>query len=74
MQFTSLTETSSKDGLTIIWSKRGGDIFAQSHSKWLQTVVAYPDSILQTCTHYIASNRNSRKRLSQPCNKCISAL
>ncbi|KAF3639323.1 hypothetical protein FXO37_23998 [Capsicum annuum] len=35
-----------KKGLTMIWSKRGGDIFAQSHSKWLQTVVAYPDSIL----------------------------
>lgn len=46
MQFTSITETSSKDGLTIIWSKRGGDVFAQSHSKWLQTVAAYPDGIL----------------------------
>nr|XP_016515197.1 PREDICTED: MACPF domain-containing protein At1g14780-like [Nicotiana tabacum] len=46
MQFTSITETSSKDGLTIIWSKRGGDVFAPSHSKWLQSVAAYPDGIL----------------------------
>lgn len=46
MQFTSITETSSKDGLTILWSKRGGDIFSQSHSKWLQTVAADPDAIL----------------------------
>lgn len=35
-----------EQGLTIIWSKRGGDVFAQSHSKWLQTVAAYPDGIL----------------------------
>ncbi|XP_073157401.1 MACPF domain-containing protein At4g24290-like [Henckelia pumila] len=46
MQFTSITETSSKDGLTLIWSKRGGDIFAQSHSRWLQTMAANPEAIL----------------------------
>uniref|UniRef100_A0A5B6ZBZ1 MACPF domain-containing protein n=1 Tax=Davidia involucrata TaxID=16924 RepID=A0A5B6ZBZ1_DAVIN len=46
MQFTSITETSSKDGLTIIWSKRGGDVFSQSHSKWLQTVATNPEAIL----------------------------
>lgn len=46
MQLTSITETSSKDGLTIIWSKRGGDVFLQSHSKWLQTVSAKPEAIL----------------------------
>ncbi|XP_073046677.1 MACPF domain-containing protein At4g24290-like [Primulina eburnea] len=46
MQFTSITETSSKDGLTIIWSKRGGDMFAQSHSRWLQTMAANPEAIL----------------------------
>ncbi|VFQ64582.1 unnamed protein product [Cuscuta campestris] len=46
MQFTSITETSSKDGLTIIWSKRGGDVFAQSHMKWLQTLAANPEGIL----------------------------
>ncbi|KAL7177072.1 hypothetical protein ACSBR2_030408 [Camellia fascicularis] len=46
MQFTSITETSGKEGLTIIWSKRGGDVFSQSHSKWLQTVTANPEAIL----------------------------
>ncbi|KAL0382854.1 UNVERIFIED_CONTAM: MACPF domain-containing protein [Sesamum calycinum] len=46
MQFTSITETSSKDGLTLIWSKRGGDVFAQSHSRWLQTMAANPEAIL----------------------------
>ncbi|CAH9062582.1 unnamed protein product [Cuscuta epithymum] len=46
MQFTSITETSSKDGLTVIWSKRGGDLFAQSHLKWLQTLVANSEGIL----------------------------
>lgn len=46
MQITSITETSSKDGLTIIWSKRGGDMFAQSHSRWLQTMAANPEAIL----------------------------
>nr|GME11339.1 MACPF domain-containing protein At4g24290-like [Ipomoea batatas] len=46
MQFTSITETSSKDGLTIIWSKRGGDVFAQSHLKWLQTLTGNSEGIL----------------------------
>ncbi|KAK9288202.1 hypothetical protein L1049_016651 [Liquidambar formosana] len=46
MQLTSITETSSKDGLTITWSKRGGDVFLLSHSKWLQTVPAKPEAIL----------------------------
>ncbi|KAA8527872.1 hypothetical protein F0562_035259 [Nyssa sinensis] len=46
MQFTSITETSSKDGLTIIWSKRGGDVFSQSHSAWLQTMATNPEAIL----------------------------
>jgi hypothetical protein len=46
MQFTSITETSSKDGLTLIWSKRGGDVFSHSHSQWLQTVSANPEAIL----------------------------
>ncbi|XAR58187.1 hypothetical protein NMG60_11026600 [Bertholletia excelsa] len=45
-QFSSITETSSKDGLTIIWSKRGGYLFSHSHSKWLQTVSANPEAIL----------------------------
>ncbi|KAI4334860.1 hypothetical protein L6164_013568 [Bauhinia variegata] len=46
MQFTSISETSSKDGLTIICSKRGGDIFKHSHSNWLQTVPSNPEAIL----------------------------
>ncbi|KAL3641658.1 hypothetical protein CASFOL_012473 [Castilleja foliolosa] len=46
MQFTSITETSSKDGLTLIWSKRGGDVFTQSHSRWLQTMAANPEAVL----------------------------
>lgn len=33
-------------GLTIICSKRGGDVFLQSHSSWLQTVPAKPEGIL----------------------------
>ncbi|KAI7741637.1 hypothetical protein M8C21_017646 [Ambrosia artemisiifolia] len=45
MQFTNITETSSKDGLTIINSKRGGDVFSDNHSKWLQTVGASPEAI-----------------------------
>ncbi|KDP32563.1 hypothetical protein JCGZ_13113 [Jatropha curcas] len=46
MQLTSITETSSKDGLTIICSKRGGDVLSQSHSSWLQTVPIKPEAIL----------------------------
>ncbi|CAI0453104.1 unnamed protein product [Linum tenue] len=46
MQLTSITETSSKEGLTIVCSKRGGDVFSHSHSNWLQTVHAKPEAIL----------------------------
>ncbi|OWM70943.1 hypothetical protein CDL15_Pgr013124 [Punica granatum] len=46
LQLSSTTETSSKDGLTIICSKRGGDVFQHSHSKWLQTVPTKPEAIL----------------------------
>ncbi|XP_020229817.1 MACPF domain-containing protein At4g24290 isoform X2 [Cajanus cajan] len=46
MQFTSISETSSKDGLTVICSKRGGDMFKHSHSNWLQTVPSNPEAIL----------------------------
>ncbi|KAL5075967.1 hypothetical protein RYX36_014951 [Vicia faba] len=44
-QFTSISETSSKDGLTIICSKRGGDVFKHSHSSWLQTMASSPEAI-----------------------------
>ncbi|KAJ1407330.1 Membrane attack complex component/perforin [Sesbania bispinosa] len=46
MQFTSISETSSKDGLTIICSKRGGDVYKHTHSNWLQTVPSNPEAIL----------------------------
>ncbi|KAJ8755534.1 hypothetical protein K2173_019332 [Erythroxylum novogranatense] len=46
LQLTSITETSSKDGLTIVCSKRGGDVFSHDHSSWLQTVPAKPEAIL----------------------------
>ncbi|KAM7277589.1 hypothetical protein ACFE04_004723 [Oxalis oulophora] len=46
MQLSSFTETSTKDGLTLICSKRGGDVFLQNHSHWLQTVPAKPEGIL----------------------------
>ncbi|XP_071713157.1 MACPF domain-containing protein At1g14780-like [Rutidosis leptorrhynchoides] len=46
MQFTNITETSSKDGLTVIECKRGGDVFSESHSNWLQTVGTNPDAML----------------------------
>ncbi|KAG4156761.1 hypothetical protein ERO13_D02G017200v2 [Gossypium hirsutum] len=45
MQLASIAETSSKDGLTIICSKRGGNAFLHSHSNWLQTVPAKPEGI-----------------------------
>ncbi|XP_042986891.1 MACPF domain-containing protein At4g24290-like [Carya illinoinensis] len=46
MQLSSISETSSKDGLTIVCSKRGGDIFLHGHSNWLQTVPAKPEAIM----------------------------
>ncbi|XP_023912363.1 MACPF domain-containing protein At1g14780 [Quercus suber] len=46
MQLTSISETSSKDGLSIVCSKRGGDVFLHGHSNWLQTVPAKPEAIL----------------------------
>ncbi|TYI66544.1 hypothetical protein E1A91_D09G231500v1 [Gossypium mustelinum] len=46
LQLASIAETSSKDGLTIICSKRGGNVFLHGHSNWLQTVPAKPEGIL----------------------------
>ncbi|XP_058093561.1 MACPF domain-containing protein At1g14780-like [Magnolia sinica] len=46
MQLPSFSETSNKDGLTIICSKRGGDASLSSHNRWLSTVPANPDAIL----------------------------
>lgn len=46
LMLTNHSETSSKDGLTIICSKRGGDPYLCSHTKWLQTVPKNPDAVL----------------------------
>ncbi|XP_021749274.1 MACPF domain-containing protein At1g14780-like [Chenopodium quinoa] len=46
IQLTSVVETSNKDGLSVIRSRRGGNVFLHSHSQWLQTVPSHPDAIL----------------------------
>lgn len=35
-----------KQGLTVIECKRGGDVFSDTHSKWLQTVGNNPEAML----------------------------
>ncbi|CAN6447554.1 unnamed protein product [Victoria cruziana] len=45
MQLASFSESSSKDGVTIICSKRGG-CFSNSHYTWLHSVSSSPDAIL----------------------------
>lgn len=35
-----------EQGLSIVCSKRGGDVFLHGHSNWLQTVPAKPEAIL----------------------------
>uniref|UniRef100_A0A1D1ZFT3 MACPF domain-containing protein At1g14780 n=1 Tax=Anthurium amnicola TaxID=1678845 RepID=A0A1D1ZFT3_9ARAE len=39
------TSVSSKSGITVICSKRGGDAYASSHCEWLPTVSTTPDVI-----------------------------
>ncbi|GJN00149.1 hypothetical protein PR202_ga17560 [Eleusine coracana subsp. coracana] len=39
------TPVCGKEGVTVIYSKRGGDIGASNHSEWLPTVLAMPDAI-----------------------------
>ncbi|XP_057547493.1 MACPF domain-containing protein At1g14780-like [Amaranthus tricolor] len=46
IQLTSVLETSNKDGLSVIRSRRGGDVYMHNHSQWLQTVPSHPDAIL----------------------------
>ncbi|CAO2045786.1 unnamed protein product [Urochloa humidicola] len=46
LHLSTYSETSTKDGLTVTCSKRGGEAFIQSHSKWLQTVPKKPDAIM----------------------------
>ncbi|KAG7013874.1 MACPF domain-containing protein, partial [Cucurbita argyrosperma subsp. argyrosperma] len=46
IQLASISETSSKDGITLICSKRGGDPFLHTHTNWLPTVSSKPEVIL----------------------------
>ncbi|KAM0952802.1 putative MACPF domain-containing protein CAD1/NSL1 [Dioscorea sansibarensis] len=41
----NLTSASSKDGITVICSRRGGDPSTSSHCEWLLTVPSMPDVI-----------------------------
>ncbi|KVH90948.1 Membrane attack complex component/perforin (MACPF) domain-containing protein [Cynara cardunculus var. scolymus] len=56
----SLIERKTRDGkqkgLTVIECKRGGDVFSDSHSKWLQTVGSNPEAMLfkQACSRRLA--------------------
>ncbi|KAF8021165.1 hypothetical protein BT93_G1560 [Corymbia citriodora subsp. variegata] len=45
MAFDGLPTCSSKDGIMVISSKRGGDPMAESHCEWLLTVPSMPDAI-----------------------------
>ncbi|CAL9169433.1 MACPF domain-containing protein At4g24290-like [Musa acuminata AAA Group] len=46
LQLPSYSESSSKEGLSVICSKRGGNVCTSNHSEWLQTVQSSPDAIL----------------------------
>ncbi|KAJ4710106.1 Macpf domain-containing protein [Melia azedarach] len=43
--FSSFSSISSKDGISVICSKRGGDPSACSHCEWLLTVPSNPDAV-----------------------------
>ncbi|KAK9226536.1 hypothetical protein WN943_011584 [Citrus x changshan-huyou] len=43
--FNSFSSTSSKDGISVICSRRGGDPSAYSHCEWLLTVPSNPDAV-----------------------------
>ncbi|KAM3327744.1 MACPF domain-containing protein [Capsicum galapagoense] len=43
--FRSFPSTTTKNGVTVICSKRGGDLTANTHSEWLLTVPSMPDAI-----------------------------
>ncbi|XWS34332.1 hypothetical protein CRYUN_Cryun21dG0030500 [Craigia yunnanensis] len=43
--FNSYPSITTKDGITVICSKRGGDPEANSHCEWLPTVAGMPDAI-----------------------------
>ncbi|GLJ13009.1 hypothetical protein SUGI_0203290 [Cryptomeria japonica] len=46
MHLGSFSSASSKDGLTIISSKRGGVVSLRNHCDWLHSVQDHPDAIL----------------------------
>ncbi|GAB4851849.1 hypothetical protein Ancab_031248 [Ancistrocladus abbreviatus] len=46
LQVTSTVETSQKDGITVVRSRRGGNVYLNDHYQWLQTVPANPDAVL----------------------------
>lgn len=46
LHLSTYSETSTKDGLTVTCSKRGGEAYLPNHSKWLQTVAKKPDAIM----------------------------
>lgn len=43
--FNSYSAISSKDGISVICSKRGGDTTMSSHCEWLPTVPSMPDAV-----------------------------
>ncbi|XP_021910088.1 MACPF domain-containing protein At1g14780 isoform X2 [Carica papaya] len=43
--FSSFSTVNKKDGITVICSKRGGDLMARSHCEWLPTVSSMPDAV-----------------------------
>ncbi|XP_052187437.1 MACPF domain-containing protein At1g14780 [Diospyros lotus] len=45
VSFNSFSAVSSKDGISVICWKRGGDTSADSHCEWLPTVASMPDAI-----------------------------
>ncbi|KAL4278112.1 hypothetical protein GQ457_03G011090 [Hibiscus cannabinus] len=45
LAFNAYPSISTKDGITVICSKRGGDTEANSHFEWLPTVSGRPDAI-----------------------------
>nr|XP_043612687.1 MACPF domain-containing protein At1g14780 [Erigeron canadensis] len=45
MTFNGFSSTTPKDGLSVMCSKRGGDLTSTTHCEWLLTVPSMPDAI-----------------------------
>lgn len=43
--FNGLSFTTAKDGISVICSKKGGDLSANTHCEWLPTVTSMPDAV-----------------------------